>query len=153
LMGIILNGGIEMPAESVTQLHFAADTPYDTTFTRKATTPVRVMAPEIANTLRGVLTGVVADGTASRLRGTYVLPNGNPLPIGGKTGTGENRVDKFAAGGGVIESRALDRTATFVFFLGDRFFGTVTAYVPAPDAGRYHFSSALVVQLLKALEP
>ena len=53
----------------------------------------------------------------------------------------------------MIESRALDRTATFVFFLGDRFFGTVTAYVPAPEANRYHFSSALAVQLLKALAP
>ena len=47
----------------------------------------------------------------------------------------------------------VDRTATFVFFLGDRFFGTVTAYVPGEGAGRYHFTSGLAVQLLKALEP
>ena len=40
-----------------------------------------------------------------------------------------------------------------MFFLGDRFFGTVTAYVPGEDAGRYHFTSGLAVQLLKALEP
>src|SRR5262249_20159063 len=69
------------------------------------------------------------------------------------TGTGDNRSSRFTAGGGMIESRALDRTATFVFFLGDRFFGTVTAYVPAPAANRYQFSSALAVQLLKALQP
>ena len=152
LMGIILNDGIKLPSESVTQLRFAADTPYDTTFTKKSS-PVRVMAPEIARTLRGVMMGVVADGTASRVRGAYVKPDGSLLPIGGKTGTGDNRVDHFARGGGVISSRALDRTATFVFFLGDRFFGTVTAYVPSPAASHYHFSSALAVQLLKGLEP
>jgi hypothetical protein len=153
LMGIILNGGVELPTESIAQLHFAANTPYETALSKKATIPVRVMAPEIARTLKGVLIGVVTDGTASRLGGTYVRPDGSPLPIGGKTGTGDNRIDRFAAGGGIIESRPLDRTATFVFFLGDRFFGTVTAYVPAPEAGRYHFSSALAVQLLKALQP
>ena len=40
-----------------------------------------------------------------------------------------------------------------MFFLGDRFFGTITAYVPGTIAGTYHFTSALAVQLLKALEP
>ena len=43
----------------------------------------------------------------------------------------------FGHGGGLISSRVVDRTATFVFFLGDRFFGTVTAYVPGPDAERF----------------
>jgi hypothetical protein len=53
----------------------------------------------------------------------------------------------------LISQRVVDRTATFVFFLGDRFFGTVTAYVPGTIAGTYHFTSALAVQLLKAVEP
>lgn len=152
LMGIILNGGVEIPTEQVTDLRFAANTPYDTKLVRGGV-PVRVMAPEIAETLKGVMLGVVADGTASRLRGAYVQRDGSLLPIGGKTGTGDNRTDRFARGGGIIESHVLDRTATFVFFLGDRFFGTITAYVPAPEASRYHFSSALVVQLLKSLQP
>jgi len=152
LMGIILNGGVELPTESLTQLRFGANTPYDTILTRK-TEPVRVMAPEIARTLTGVMTGVVSDGTASRLRGAYLKTDGSPLAVGGKTGTGDNRADRFSRGGGMIESRSIDRTATFVFFLGDRFFGTVTAYVPGPYASRYHFSSALAVQLLKALQP
>ena len=52
-----------------------------------------------------------------------------------------------------LQSRVVDRTATFVFFLGDRFFGTITAYVPGAVAANYHFTSALVVQLLKALAP
>jgi hypothetical protein len=53
----------------------------------------------------------------------------------------------------LISQRVVDRTGTFVFFLGDRFFGTITAYVPGTIAGTYHFTSALAVQLLKAVEP
>ena len=53
----------------------------------------------------------------------------------------------------MISQRVLDRTATFVFFLGDRFYGTVTAYVPGPPAARFHFTSAVAVQLLKSLQP
>jgi hypothetical protein len=43
------------------------------------------------------------------------------------------------------------RTATFVFFIGDRFFGTITAHVAGPEAARYKFTSALPAQLLKSL--
>jgi membrane peptidoglycan carboxypeptidase len=116
-------------------------------------TPQRVMSEEVAATLRRALTGVVDGGTAVRVRGVFVGPDGRPLPVGGKTGTGDNRYHHFAAGGGVTSSHVVDRTATFVFYLGDRFFGTVTAYVPGQDAARFHFTSALAVQLLKALEP
>ena len=111
------------------------------------------MPPEVAATVKRALMGVVANGTARRLSGTYVSANGTPLEVGGKTGTGDNRYDRFGHGGGLISSRVVDRTATFVFFLGDRFFGTVTAYVPGPDAERFHFTSAIAVQLLKALKP
>lgn len=75
------------------------------------------------------------------------------LPVGGKTGTGDNRFDRFGVGGRLISQRVVDRTATFVLFLGDRFFGTVTAYVPDTIAGNYQFTSAIAVQLLKAIEP
>jgi hypothetical protein len=75
------------------------------------------------------------------------------MTLGGKTGTGDNRIDTFARGGGLISSRPVDRTATFVFFLGDRWYGTVTAYVVGPEADHYDFTSALAVQVLKVLEP
>jgi hypothetical protein len=75
------------------------------------------------------------------------------LPVGGKTGTGDNRFDRFGAGGNLVLQRVVDRTATFAFFLGDRFFGTITAYVPGAIAGNYHFTSAIAVQLLQAIEP
>ena len=47
----------------------------------------------------------------------------------------------------------MSRAATFVFFLGYRFFGVVTAYVTGPEAARYEFTSALPVQVLKRLAP
>ncbi|HSL49914.1 MAG TPA: hypothetical protein VK878_12675, partial [Candidatus Deferrimicrobiaceae bacterium] len=45
------------------------------------------------------------------------------------------------------------RAATFVFMLDDRYFGTVTAYVPGPEAGRFHFTSALPVRVTGLLLP
>ena len=152
LMGIILNDGVRQPNVDLQRVHFAADTPYETDMTLKPE-PQRIMAPEIAQTIRQALMGVVMEGTATRLRGAYHAPNGTPLPVGGKTGTGDNRLDRFGRGGQLISQRVVDRTATFVFFLGDRFFGTITAYVPGTIAGTYHFTSALAVQLLRALEP
>ena len=40
-----------------------------------------------------------------------------------------------------------------MFLIGDRFFGTITAYVHEPYAADYVFTSALTVQLLKSLIP
>ncbi len=152
LMGIILNNGVRLPTVDLERLDFAAGTPYATDMAIKPE-PQRVLAPEVAQTVRRALLGVVAEGTAVRLRGAYHTPDGNPLPVGGKTGTGDNRFDRFGSGGRLISQRVVDRTATFVFFLGDRFFGTITAYVPGAIAGNYHFTSAIAVQLLKAIEP
>jgi membrane peptidoglycan carboxypeptidase len=146
LMGIILNDGVRLPTVDLQRLDFAAGTPYQTEMTVRPE-PQRVLSTEVAATVRRALLGVVAEGTAVRLRGAY------HVPVGGKTGTGDNRFDRFGAGGRLISQRVVDRTATFVFFLGDRFFGTITAYVPGATAGNYHFTSAIAVQLLKAIEP
>jgi hypothetical protein len=40
-----------------------------------------------------------------------------------------------------------------MFVIDDRFFGTLTAYVPGADAEHYHFTSSLPVQVLKLLAP
>ena len=151
-MGIILNDGVRLPTVDLQRLDFAAGTPYETDMAIKPE-PQRVLSTAVAETVRRALLGVVADGTATRLRGAYRGPDGSPLPVGGKTGTGDNRFDRFGAGGRLISQRVVDRTATFVFFLGDRFFGTITAYVPGAIARNYHFTSAIAVQLLKAIQP
>ncbi|HKW53187.1 MAG TPA: hypothetical protein VJO12_05815, partial [Stellaceae bacterium] len=145
--------GVKLPTTDLERVDFAAGTPYETRMVYRPEAPERTMAPEVAATVRRALSGVVAAGTATRLRGAYAAADGAPLPVGGKTGTGDNRFDTFGPGHALIESRVVDRTATFVFFLGDRFYGTVTAYVSGDDAEHYKFTSALAVSLLKALAP
>ena len=73
------------------------------------------------------------------------------LPVGGKTGTGDNQHKKLDTDGMVISSKVINRTATFAFIIGDRFFGNITAYVPRTQAGEYSFTSSLPVALLKNL--
>jgi hypothetical protein len=96
---------------------------------------------------------VVEQGTARRLRGALLDAQGVPLVVGGKTGTGDNRQFSHGARGERIGERVLNRTATFVFFIGERHFGTLTAYVPGPEASDYRFTSALPAQILKSMAP
>jgi membrane peptidoglycan carboxypeptidase len=153
LMGIILNDGVRQPTTDLEHVRFGAGTPYETEMLYRPTASTRVMSAEVAATLRRALVGVVDTGTAVRARGVFFGPDGRPLSIGGKTGTGDNRFESSGPGHQLIEDRAVDRTATFVFFLGDRLYGTVTAFVPGAQAANYHFTSSLAVSLLKALAP
>jgi membrane peptidoglycan carboxypeptidase len=148
LMGIIVNNGVQQPTVDLETLNFGDGTPYQTDL---AAQPFRQPAldPLVAATVRKALMGVVHNGTASVLKDAY----GSQLAVGGKTGSGDNRYHVYGPGGALRGERAVDRTATFVFFLGDRFFGTVTAYVPGRAAAHFSFTSAMAVQLLKALRP
>jgi hypothetical protein len=152
LMGIIVNGGTRLPTTSIERLRFAANTPYETNL-GSVVEPERVMPVEVAQTVQRALTAVVTDGTARRINNVFTGADGKPLVVGGKTGTGDNRFDRFSSSGALISSKAVNRTATFVFYIGDRFFGTVTAYVDGEAADRFDFTSAMAVQLLKVLEP
>jgi membrane peptidoglycan carboxypeptidase len=153
LMGILLNDGIKLPVVRFESLHFAQGTPYETLMDKSPTRGRRMFAPEIAKAARSALVGVVEGGTASRLRGAYRDANGKALVMGGKTGTGDHRKEIWGAGGRLIESKFISRAAVFTFFLGDRFFGVITAYVEGANAGNYHFTSSLPVQILRSLEP
>jgi membrane peptidoglycan carboxypeptidase len=153
LTSIVLNGGVRKPIVDLARLAFAVGTPYETVLGAHPSITERVMAPEAAAMIRQALMGVVEHGTAKGLQGAYLDADGRTMTLGGKTGTGDNRIDTFARGGGLTSSRPVDRTATFVFFLGDRLYGTVTAYVVGPEADQYNFTSALAVQVLKVLEP
>jgi hypothetical protein len=59
----------------------------------------------------------------------------------------------FGQGGYPISSYAVNRTAAFAFLVGDRFYGTVLAFVPGKSAENYEFTSSLAVQIFKDLEP
>jgi membrane peptidoglycan carboxypeptidase len=153
LMGIIVNDGVRLPAASLKRLHFAVDTPYETHF-RPRRPQAEVLFPrEVAQILRDALGMVVENGTAVRLHGAIKYADGTPVPMGGKTGTGDHRFVRYGAGGQLLESRVVNRTATLVFYLGDRHFGTFTAFVQGEQAGQFQFTSSLIAQILKNLLP
>jgi hypothetical protein len=131
-------------------LHFAGETPYETLLVAKNPASRRVFPAELAQVVKKAMFDVVEHGTARRAYGS-IVDDGVIVPIGGKTGTGDNRVEIHHSNG--VDSRPINRTATFVFLIGDRFFGTITAYVPGPAAGNYSFTSALPVQLFRQLAP
>jgi len=93
---------------------------------------------------------VVSDGTGRRLNNSY---DSATVVIGGKTGTGDNRMVQLNAKGQQISSKALNRTATFVFYLGDQHFGVLTAYVPDADSEQFSFTSALPLQVMNSMAP
>ena len=78
---------------------------------------------------------------------------GSSAEVFDETGTGDHRLEVYAANGTVIESKVMNRTATFAFYLGARFFGVMTVFVPGEAAGKFHFTSAIAVQIIKDMEP
>lgn len=153
LMGILVNNGVRQPTIDIRHLSFASATPYQTELVPASGEAVRVLAPDVASTVKRALMTVMVEGTGKHFQNSYMTPQGQLLTVGGKTGTGDNRFDVFAGANRLIESRVVDRTSTFVFFLGDRHFGTITAYVPGKKAAQFQFTSALAVQILERLTP
>ena len=158
LMGVIVNRGMRRPVARIDRLVFAQATPYETHFSRRAEAgngkPTERVLPEaVADRLRTGLLSVVESGTARRLKGVLKTADGQTIALGGKTGTGDHRFDTYGRGGQLISSRVVNRTATFVFLIGDRYWGTVMAYVHEPDAADFRFTSALPTQLLKSVLP
>ncbi|MDP5148443.1 transglycosylase domain-containing protein [Rheinheimera baltica] len=150
LIGIIINNGIRLPNIRIDQLQFAKDTPYQTDFDRPRPQPIQVMDPEVAMAVKTALEQVVNVGTGRRLRTAYTDTN---LVMGGKTGTGDNRLVQLNAKGQHVSSKALNRTATFAFYIGYRHFGVLTAYVPDADAENFSFTSALPLQVMNSMAP
>jgi hypothetical protein len=145
LVGILLNEGMRKPAVRIEGLELAKGTPFETVLHASRRRSERVLAPEIARVVLSALVDVVEQGTAVRAKGSVLAHDGTPVTLGGKTGTGDNRLS--------IQGPALNRTATFVFFLQDRYFGVLTAFVLGEDAESYRFTSSLPVQLFVDLVP
>jgi membrane peptidoglycan carboxypeptidase len=155
LMGIIVNDGWRRPSVLIDELRFARGTPYNSDFRARPQRGERVMHPAVAHLLRGVLAEVVEYGTARPLKAAIIGPNGAPAQVGGKTGTesGDNRHEVFAHGHQFAASRPFDRTASFAFYVGDRYFGVITASVEGPVAADYRFTSELPLAVLRLLAP
>lgn len=153
LMGIVVNDGIRRPTVRIDELHFATNTPFETRLQHQTEAGQRVMPLEVAQVTRRALLRVVNSGTARRIKDTYRDDEEKPLPMGGKTGTGDHRSKVIGADGGVRSAKVMNRAATFAFYIGERFYGVVTAFVPGSKAAGYDFTSALPVQIMKEMEP
>jgi membrane peptidoglycan carboxypeptidase len=153
MLGILSDDGTRLPISHIDKLQFAAGTPYETALTQTPAKGERVLSPELAQLVRQVLSEVVSQGTARRVFGAYKLHDGTVITVGGKTGTGDNRYKTFARAGELTSERVVSRSGAFAFYMGDRYFGTVVAYVAGEKAGDYKFTSALPVQVLKLLAP
>lgn len=153
LMGIIQNGGYRVPTVRVEQLNFAEQTPYEVKLVNAEPSVSRALHPEVAAALKRALANVVAKGTGRRLNGTLLDEQNMAVVIGGKTGTGDNRIATEIRNGRKVASTATNRTATFVFYLGDNYFGTLTAFVPGAKSEDFSFTSALPLQVLKGMAP
>lgn len=149
LMSIIMHDGIRFPSQRLEAFRFAEQTPYETHWQHIPQQGIKVMEAEVAQKLQWVLSEVVRDGTARRLQGAYqTLGN-----TGGKTGTGDNRITTVDQRGHHIQHQTINRTASFVFFLGPDYYGTITAHVDGAESESFNFTSALPVQVMKSLEP
>ncbi len=153
LMGIIVNDGVRHSPVQLRDVRFGTGTPYETVLQPASTSCQQVMPKAVAQVLREALAKVVESGTAVRAHGAFVLPNGKPVTVGGKTGSGDNRFEVFGPGGRLLDSRPVNRTATLVFYIGDRYFGVITAYVEGRQAAAYNFTSSLPAAILKLMAP
>lgn len=153
LMGIIVNDGMRRPTRLLTRLQFAHGTPYETVFAPNANEGERVMDATVARALRQALVSVVTAGTAQRAKGIFVGPDRKPVIVGGKTGSGDNELITVSRNRHKRAVQTTNRTATFVFYIGERYYGVLLAYVPGHEASAYRFTSALPVSVLKLIAP
>lgn len=109
LIGILLHDGVRVPSVRVEALHFAQGTPYETRLVKQSSQGERVLPVEVASMTRRLLTEVVEEGTARRLKGVFKSPEGKPIVVGGKTGTGDHRFETYGKGGALLSSRVVSR--------------------------------------------
>lgn len=148
LVGILINDGEIKPYYRFSQLHLASDTPFETLFQMGDRPGRRVLSSEICQVLRAAMLDVTQNGTAVRIKNGLSDGERSYL-LGGKTGTGDHREQNTRQG----TSQVKNRSANFMFYLGENFFGTVTLFVPGKEAAKFSFTSSLAVQILKHLEP
>jgi membrane peptidoglycan carboxypeptidase len=153
LLGIVQSGGLHLASGRVEELRFAQGTPFETVLRPRTFVPERVLHRAVARAVRTALVDVVENGTAVRARGAFALPDGSRLLVGGKTGTGDNRIERFGPGLELTGSQVTSRSATFAFLIGNRHFGVITAYVAGAQAADFGFTSSLPVQVLRQLAP
>jgi membrane peptidoglycan carboxypeptidase len=153
MAGILQNGGVKKPTIDFRSIEFGANTPYQFRAERQVPAAQRILPQEVADAAVEVMQGVIERGTARRAYQSIKLADGTILPVGGKTGTGDNRDESHTSSGATTSSSVRNRTAAFVFTVGDRFYGSIVAYVPGEQAANFKFTSALPVTVFTKLAP
>jgi membrane peptidoglycan carboxypeptidase len=157
LMGIVVNSGKAMPNAEFTDITLGKDTPYEKNFVYAPKNEMLVMNPNIAAIVKDNLENIVQNGTARRTKNAIKFSNGVKWAIGGKTGTGDNRIETHDRLGNVTLSTVRNRTATFVFTFGDKYYGSMVAYAAGEQAASEEFTSSLPVKafslIVKDLTP
>jgi hypothetical protein len=138
LIGMIINDGKLCPERRFTSIKLGKDTPYYTHLVPSKGKCTQVINKDVADIVFEAINQVVKRGTAIRIRGSF-------NQIGGKTGTGDNRVKKT--------NHILNRTGTLVFHINKKFFGAITVFVEGKDAGKYKFTSSFPLRILQILAP
>ena len=151
LMGVILNDGKRLPNTDFTEVHLGQNTPYEHNFVYHPAPAPQVLDANIAAVVKENLQNIVENGTARRAKNAVTLSNGETWALGGKTGTGDNRIEYLDRYGNVETSKVRNRTATFVFNFGERYFGTMVAYAGEENAEGEEFTSSLPVQAFKEI--
>jgi membrane peptidoglycan carboxypeptidase len=136
LIGVVLRGGKLCKDRRFTKLAFGKDTPYFTELTPYDDCK-EVLNKSIADVVKNALKSVVEKGTAIRVKDKF------KYAVGGKTGTGDNRIKKT--------NYVLNRTGTFAFYIGDKWFGAITIFVDGKSASEFHFTSSLPLRVLEIL--
>ena len=101
----------------------------------------------------GLVIRSISPPSLQRAKGIFVGPDSIPIVVGGKTGSGDNELITVSRNRHKRTVQTTNRTATFVFYIGERHYGVVLAYVPGPEASAYRFTSALPVSVLKLIAP
>ena len=151
LMGVVVNAGKRLPNAEFTRVSLGKDTPYERNYTFAPDRTETVLDPQIAAIVKENLENVVQNGTGRRAKKAITFSNGLSWPVGGKTGTGDNRIEYMDEHGRVTISTARNRTATFVFTFGDKYYGSIVAYAPGEESEKEDFTSSLPVQAFKQI--
>jgi len=130
-MGIIVNRGMRLPVTRVGAMQFASATPYETRLDYQPPRAERVLSADVADVVRRALIGVVDEGTAKRLKGALVRRDGSVVAIGARP-HGRPIVSTLRPRRAVDLVARRRRSATLVFLIGDRYFGTIMGTCTSP---------------------
>lgn len=158
LMGVIENDGKRYKDVEFTNISLGKDTPYERNFICTTNDAEQVLDPQIAAIVKENLENIVQNGTARRAQNVFKdTAYEDKWHVGGKTGTGDNRIEYHDRFGNTTLSEVRNRTATFVFTFGDQYYGSIVAYAAGEHAQDEDFTSALPVQafneIIKRLVP